>query len=119
MQTKLTINGLDLRPYIAEGGITQSETYRQSRSVTTLDGTLYQTEVIKRTLSISLLTMLDKAWMTVTAKLAVRPLEVLYIDDTLGERQALFYVTSMSSGIKQQRSGLTWYTGCSFELEER
>lgn len=119
MQTKLTINGLDLRPYIAEGGITQSEVYRQSRSVTALDGTMYRTDIVKRTISVTLLTMIDTAWMAVTAKLAGRPVEVLYIDDTLGERQALFYVTAMSSGIKQQRAGVTWYSGCTFTLEER
>ncbi len=119
MQAILTINGTAVHPYIVEGGLQQSEIYRQQRSVEDLDGIKYQVDIPKRTISVSLRTLRDSAWLKVTAALAGRPCEVEYVDDTKGRRSALFYVTAVSGGAKVVSGGITWYTGCSFTLEER
>ena len=39
MQIKLTINGVDFAPWVAEGGMSYSPIVRQSRSIVVLNGT--------------------------------------------------------------------------------
>ncbi len=119
MNVKLVINGYNALPYVAEGGIEQSEVYRQQSSMIALDGTLWQSEIVKRGLSISMREMRDANWRALCKALASRPVSVEYVDDAKGDRTALFYVTSVSAGTKRNANGLTWYSGASISLEER
>ena len=59
MEAKLIINSVDFSPWVAENGIKYGEVYRNSRSVVTLDGTLYQTQVTKHSLDVALVELRD------------------------------------------------------------
>ena len=119
MKAKLIINGLDISRVIRENGLKQSEIQRLGRSVITLDGTLYQTQTVKRRLDVGLVNLRDDGWYAVEQALATRPASVTYLDDSLGERTALFYVVSPTAAAKTVRGSHTWFGGISFALEER
>ena len=119
MRAKLIVNDLDLSSVIREGGLQQSEEVRLSRSVTTLDGTLHQVETVKRNISVSLVGLRDDGYRKVMNALKTRPATVTYVDDSLGERTALFYVESPGATAKTVWGGHTWYSDISFSLKER
>lgn len=119
MQVKLIVNGVDFSPWLKQGGLQQTEIVRQGRSITTLDGTLYKSEVTKRGMSAQLVEMRDETWYRLKQALQVRPAEVEYIDDDLGERTARFWVGSPTATAKTVRGGITWFNGGGFTLEEQ
>lgn len=117
MQIKLNINGVDFARWAKEGGIIQTPIYRQSRSVTVLNGTLYKSEVEKRGISVQLVEIRDK---TLTALLeAITPLSTVeYTDRKIGDRTAKFYASVPNTPAKKVVGGNTYYSGVTIELEE-
>ena len=119
MRAKLIINGVDFSPWVLEEGIEQYEIPRQERSVVGLDGVEHRTAIPKRGLSVSLTRMSDTTWRRLLGALAVRPAEVEYLDDAMGEARKLFYVSSPAAATRQVRGNSTYYGGGSFALEEK
>lgn len=119
MEAKLIINNVDFSPWIIEGGLQHSKTYRQARDVVTLDGTLYRAQVVKRTIGVSLVEMRGTTLATLKAAL-VNPATVQFTDpDTGNLLTAVFYVSDPSEEAKTVTGGNTYYSGASFTLEER
>lgn len=119
MQATWTINGLDVSRLLAEDGVSYSEIYRQSRGIITLDGMLEQTQVIKRGLSLTFMTLQDRRLAELTAALKARPVTMIYTEKDGSAATRLFYVTGFSGGVKVVRGGNTYWTGVQLELEER
>lgn len=119
MRAILVINNVDFTPYLRSGGLQQTEVIRQGRSVVDLNGTAYRAEIVKRGISVGLVDMRDVIWYKLAAALRDRPAAVRYIDDRLGETTRLFYIAGPTSAAKTVRGGHTYFTGGSFELEEK
>lgn len=119
MQAILIINGTDFSPWLASGGLQQTEIPRLSRSVVTLDGISHRQEIIKRGITASLVEMRDTTWYRLTAALQTRPATVRYIDDRFGDTTRLFYVSGATAAAKTVRGGHTYFQGGSFTLEEK
>lgn len=118
MQTALKINGVDFTPYIMSGGLVQTPILRQSRTVETIGGTLFKTEVEKRGISVQLVEVRD---LTLTRLLdAVSQLSSVEYDDIRGYRRtAYFYVSVSNASAKRVVGGNTYYSGVSLEMEEK
>ena len=48
-----------------------------------------------------------------------RPVQARYIDDRMGEAVKTFYVAGPTAAAQAVRGGHTYFTGGSFELEEK
>lgn len=118
MRAKLVINGVDFSPWVKEGGLIQREIARQSRSVVTLNGTEYRSEIIKRSIEVSLTKMRDDTWRRLLDALQRRPATVTYIDDRLGETTRRFYVSGPSAAADKVLGNVTSMSGGAFTLEE-
>ncbi len=118
MRAKLIINGEDFTPWVREGGLIQREITRQTRSVVTLGGIEYRSEVPKRSIEVSLTKMRDGTWRRLLDALARRPAYVTYVDDKLGETTRRFYVSGPSATTDKVLGNATCFSGGSFTLEE-
>lgn len=118
MRAKLVINGVDFSPWVKAGGLIQREISRQSRSVVTLNGTEYRSEIIKRSIEVSLTKMRDDTWRRLLDALQRRPATVTYIDDRLGETTRRFYVSGPSAAADKVFGNVTSMSGGAFTLEE-
>lgn len=119
MRAILMINGIDFSPYLRAEGLVQTEITRQGREIVDLNGTSYRAGIVKRGISAELIDLRDDVWYKLTAALQDRPAVVRYIDDRLGECVKWFYVVGPSAAAKTVRGGHTYFTGGSFELEEK
>lgn len=119
MEAILIINGVDFTPWLRSGGLQQTEVIRQGRTVVGLDGTAYRAEIVKRGISVGLVELRDGTWYRLAAALQGRPAVVRYIDDRLGDCTKRFYITGPTAAAKTVRGGHTYFTGGSFELEEK
>lgn len=118
MRAKLVINGVDFSPWVKEGGLFQREIARQSRSVVTLNGTEYRSEIIKRGIDVTLTKMRDDTWRRLLGALKKRPATITYIDDRLGETTRRFYVSAPSAAAEKVFGTVTSLNGAAFTLEE-
>ena len=119
MKAKLIIGDLDISGAIAEGGLVQGEVERRARSIEALDGALYKASIVKRTLTVTLVTIRDDSWTKILKALKDRPVSISYVDDEKGDRTALFWVSNPSAAAKKVYGGHTWVTGATFSLEEK
>ncbi len=119
MRAILIINNVDFSPYLRSEGLVQTEITRQGREVVDLNGTSYRAGIIKRGISAELVEVRDEVWYRLIGALRERPVQVRYIDDRLGDVTKTFYVTGPSGAAKTVRGGHTWFSGGSFELEEK
>ena len=117
MQIKLTINGVDFAPWVAENGLTRSPLVRQGRSIVVLNGTEYRTDVRKHSLEVQLVELRDNTLSTLTAALS-SPATVLFTDNQGNDLSRTMYVTGPTEPAKTVRGGNTYYSGVSFTLEE-
>lgn len=118
MQYITKINGVDFAPYIRENGVTQSETVRNKRSIVTLDGILHQGQITKRVVTVRLLELRGGKLAELMAALG-DVAEVEYTDFTGAELKKTFYVGGKSAGVKTVRGGNTYWSGATFNLEEK
>lgn len=118
MEGKWIVEGFDLSPYIAEGGVSYGMNLRQGRDIVTLSGTLHRTETRKRTLSFSLVTVGDRALKTISAAIPSRGV-LEYPEESGVQTSKTFYFTAPQYQAKTVRGGNTYYSGVSFEAEER
>lgn len=120
MQAQLIINGVNFHLWAEEGGIQQSQIYRQSREIVTLNGVSYRSNIVKREIGFSAVEISDSTLQTLMAALTPNPASVTYTDmKTGGNVTSTFYVTGVSVGAKIVTGGHTYYEGFSFSLEER
>lgn len=118
MQTTLKINGVDFTPYIMEGGMTQSPVLRQSRTVETIGGTLFKSEVEKRVIYVQLVEVRDSTLSRLMS--GVTNLSTVEYDDIMGTRRtACFYVSVTSAVAKKVIGGNTYYNGVMLQMEEK
>lgn len=120
MQAQLFINGVNFHLWAEEGGIKQSQIYRQSREIVTLNGISYRSNIVKREINFSAVEISDSTLQTLMAALNTNPASVTYTDmKTGGGLTSTFYITDVSVGAKVVTGGNTYYEGFSFNLEER
>lgn len=119
MRAILIINGVDFSPWLRSEGLIQTETVRRGRRIVDLNGTEHHDEIIKRSISASLVELKDTTWYRLVDALNTRPATVRYIDDRYGDTTRLFYVSAPTAAAKTVRGGHTYFTGGSFELEEK
>ena len=118
MEIKIVINNTDFSPWIVEDGLGFSDIYRQSRDVTVLNGTLFRSQVKKQGISISLVELRDSTLALLESALT-SPASVQYTLTTGYTASKTFYLTNYSRGVKRVKGGNTYYSGVSFELEEK
>lgn len=118
MQIKLTINGVNFAPWVAEGGMSYSPLVRQSRSIVVLNGTEYRTDVRKHSWTVQLVELRDNTLATLAAALT-SPATVLFTDKAGNDLSRTMYVTGPDYTAKTVRGGNTYYSGVSFTLEEK
>ena len=117
MQLKLTINGVDFTPWVAEGGMTYSPLVRQSRSIVVLNGTEYRTNVQKDGWTVHLIEVRDSTLSTLSAAIT-SPATVIFTDRAGTDVTRTMYVTGPTYTAKAVRGGNTYYSGVSLTLEE-
>lgn len=118
MEAKLIINSVDFSPWVAENGIKYGEVYRNSRSVVTLDGTLYQTQVTKHSLDVALVELRDGTMAALKAAMT-SPASVQFTTPAGESLTRTCYLTGQTEGAKTVRGGNTYYSGVSFTVEEK
>lgn len=118
MQAKLTINGMDMTPWLARGGLVHTPLVRQSRIVVTLDGREYRTEIVVHGLEVRFVEMRDRTLAAIRKALS-SPATVLFTDDFGDELTRVMYVTGPTVTTKVVQGGNTYYNGVSITLEER
>ena len=118
MQAKLIINGVNFAQWIKSDGMTQSDIRRNSKSLVTLDGVEHRTGIVKRAISVELVTMRDDTLSFLSAALT-SPAAVQYTDRDGYDRTSTFYVSDPVSTAKMIRRGVTYWDGIGFTLEER
>ena len=120
MQQKLVINNQDFSRYLKADGLTFGETYRQSRDVVVLDGTLYKARITRMVIDVSLVELRDNTLAMLSSALqSVSPASVQYTDAGGVSRTALFYASDLSYSAKTVCGGNTYYSGAGFSLEEK
>lgn len=119
MQVKLVINGMDHAPWLAENGLVRSPLVRQSRSVVTLDGTEWRTEIRKNQLEATYVELRDKTLATLVSTLTPNPATVLFTDNNGVDITRIMYISGPTVTAKTVRGGNTYYSGVSITLEER
>ena len=117
MQIKLTINGVDFAPWVAENGLTRSPLVRQSRSIVVLNGTEYRTNIQKDGWTVQLIEVRDSTLSTLSAAIT-SPATVIFTDRTGTDVTRTMYVTGPTYTAKAVRGGNTYYSGVSLTLEE-
>lgn len=118
MQTRLMIGDVDFTPHIQEGGIQYGWTARQAKSVVALDGTLYASEIRKRTLTVSLATVRYETLCRLFGGLS--RLETVQYDEQDGQSvRKLFYVGAPTWSAQRVAGGNTYFTGATVTLEEK
>ena len=118
MQTKLTINGMDMTPWLAREGLVLTPLVRQSRSVVTLDGREYRTEIVMHSITAQFVELRDNTLGKIRAALS-SPATVTFTDDFGNELTRVMYVTGPTVTAKTVQGGHTYYSGVSITLEER
>ena len=118
MQLTVTINGVDFTPWLTEGGVSFSPIVRQGRDIVFLNGVLSRKQVSKRGLSLSLVTLKDT-----TLERLREAADGLCTVIVSGARESgvprEYYVSGFAYAAKTVRGGNTYYSGVSFDLEER
>lgn len=128
MKASLIINGKEFGPFIKEEGIKFSKISRNSKSIITMDGTLYKTEKEAMKIQVDLLDMYDnmtidgveEGFSVLMSKLNTNPVVVSYSDFEKGTYiyNKEFYVSDLNYGTKTTlNEGLTFMSGASFSLE--
>ena len=118
MQAKLTINGMDMTPWLAREGLVLTPLVRQSRSVVTLDGREYRTEIVMHSITAQFVELRDNTLGKIRAALS-SPATVTFTDDFGNELTRVMYVTGPTVTAKTVQGGHTYYSGVSITLEER
>ena len=118
MLPKLIINGVDITGLLAKEGLVQKDIFRQSRTIVTLDGMEYRTQIVKRELDVSLVKTRLERLMDLTAAIT-QPSTVTYVDRKMGEVTRLFWVDGLSSQDQVVEAGVSYVNGISFTLIER
>ena len=119
MEAKLIINGTDFSPWVAEDGIKYGATYRQSRDVVVLSGTLYRAQIEKYTLSVSLVELRDNTMATLKAAMLTNPATVQFTTPSGETLTRTCYLSDPSEGARTVKGGNTYYSGVGFTVEER
>lgn len=118
MEGKWIVNGFDLSTFLMEGGVSYGANIRQGRDIVVLSGTLHRKEVRKRTLSFQLVTLRDSTWAKLQDALSQQGTLDYPEKDGL-QTQKTFYFSEPQYTAKTVRGGNTYYSGVSFEAEER
>lgn len=118
MEYKIIINGFDLSPYLLAGGVSESPVVRQSREIVTMDGTLHRREVRRKGWRVQLVTLMDSTYALIREALdSPAQCRITRPDGSTDSR--IFYITEPAGAIKTVRGGHSYYSGVSFELEEK
>ena len=119
MRASLIVNGKELGDYIGRGGIKVSPVYRNQKSITTLDGTMFLYEQEKKKISV---TFLDKIYDEHFADIMsyvkqTNPAEVEYTDFENEETiTGLFYIRDT---VDTAVSDLSVITEATLSLEQQ
>ena len=119
MQYKTIVNGVDLTPFLREGGVEQETVVRQKVQIVTLGGTLIERGIEKRRLVLDFMQLRDAHKDAVTAALkAANPAAVEYTDKDAGDVTRRFYITEDKAGVRKVSGGNTYWHNMSVTLEE-
>lgn len=120
MQLKLVVNGVDHSLWLAENGLVRSPLVRQSRSIVTLNGTEWRTDIQKHQLEASYITMRDSTLQALKASLkTASPATVTFTDDEGNNLTRTMYWSGPTVTAKKVEGGNTYYNGVSVTYEER
>lgn len=119
MQVKVVINGVSHAEWLAEGGYVLTPLLRQARSVITIDGTDWRTQIEKHQLDLSYVELRDNTLATLKASLLTNPATVTFTDDEGNDLTRIMYITGPTVTAKTVKGGNTYYSGVSLTLEEK
>ena len=118
MEYTMIINGVDFSPYLKQNGVTQYEITRNTKSITTMDGTLYRSAVRKVGLRVPLVGVRDATLARLQAALT-SPAAVTYTDKVSGVTEKTFHVSAPTATAAKVEGGNTWWSAISFTMEEQ
>lgn len=119
MEAKLKVNGVDFSRWIKAEGLQFERVSRQSRDVTTMDGTLYRSEISKQAISVELVELRDNTLALLKTGMLTSPATVEATDENGQTVTGTYYISGPSYTAKTVRGGNTYFSGVSFELEEQ
>ena len=110
MQLKLIVNGVDHSLWLAENGLVRSPLVRQSRSIVTLNGTEWRTDIQKHQLEASYVELRDSTLAKLKASLkASSPATVTFTDDDGNDLTRTMYWSGPRVTAKKVKGGNTYY----------
>lgn len=118
MELAVTINEVDFTPWLAEDGVTFSPIVRQGRDVVLMNGVLSRKQVTKRGLNLQLVTLRDVT-LERLREAATGLCTVTITGAVPADIPRYYYVSGFGYTAKTVRGGNTYYSGVSFDLEER
>lgn len=116
----LSVDGMDLTPYIADGGIDfESNDIDAANSGRDKDGTMRRLKVARKAkLKVTLRTLPHESLAPILRALGPQEVAVTYLDPMSGWRTSFFYCSSYTTGTLQARDGVTLRKGATFSLVE-
>lgn len=120
MRYKLLINGVDIGEAVKADGVSCSSVSRVSKSITTMDGTLYSREKNKVSMNVSLLDMSDDQLWEYVSNFGTNPATIEFVD-FLKHRTVVGvgYVKQPQYSVKKTIGTLTYLTNISLTIEMR
>ena len=118
MQIRLDVHGFGLAPGLAGSGDILSPLGRRGRSVITLGGTEYRTEVKKHSIEATTVELRDNTLRSIKAALT-SPATVVFTDDEGNDLTRTMYVSGPAATARTVRGGNTYFAGVTITLEER
>ena len=116
----LLIGGLDVSKHVQEGGITRGETYRNSKSRTTLEGKRYVSKIKKLVYTVEFDPLSESDLRRLIHVLDGDYVSVAYKDPVLGHVYKTFIPTiSDMELILEDRHGISYWSGLVVALEEQ
>lgn len=135
-----TTTWLEIADMAAENGITYSPVYRREKTVTSMNGTEYKSQVVKRNISVTFMDLDETTYLLLLGAFTelsgntyvVKPLVTIKENvSQQGFRKAMaspghseklegtFYVSDFGHDILKVLSGNSYYSGLSLTLEEK
>lgn len=118
MRYQLSINGKDIGEVVKADGVSISSVSRNSKSVITMDGTLYSKEIIKTSIDVELLDMSDAQLYEYTSYFGNRLASITFVDAANNRTvTGQGYVKDLSYQVKKTLGTITYLTDISFSIE--
>lgn len=120
MEASVVINNVEFATWAKEDGITVTPILRREKTITTMDGTEYRSNIKKYQIDMEFVDMNEDTLQTLLAALATNPGYVIENMVTPGtSRYGYYYIDDTSFSAHKVVAGTTDFTGLSLTLVEK